>query len=147
MFSLSPRFWILLLALGQVGQAENLTPPPSPGPDLSAHTVVVFNRADPDSQSLADTYAKARSIPPDRILGLDCPSTEEITRAEFETKIRQPLDEIFVARGWLKRTETILPNPILGLPDNLPVQQAQENPIWIMVLMRGIPLKIGRAHV
>ena len=143
MLARSTRYWVLLLALWQVGQAENLPLAPSLGPDLSAHTVVVFNRADPDSQSLAETYAKARSIPPDRILGIDCPITEEITRAEFETKIRQPLDKIFVARGWLKRSETILPNPILGLAENLPVQQAQENPIWIMVLIRGIPLKIA----
>ena len=99
MLARSTRYWLLLLALWQVGQAENLPLAPSLGPDLSAHTVVVFNRSDPDSQSLAETYAKARSIPPDRILGIDCPITEEITRAEFETKIRQPLDEIFVARG------------------------------------------------
>jgi uncharacterized protein (TIGR03790 family) len=104
---------------------------------------VVYNRADPDSQSLAETYAKARSIPPDRLLGIECPITEEITRIEFETKIREPLDQIFVSRGWLKRSETILPNPILGLPDNLPIQQSQDNPIWIMVLMRGVPLKIA----
>ena len=136
-------FSTLLLALSQLGMAETTTPANSQGPDLAAHTVVVYNKADPDSQSLAETYAKARSIPPDRLLGIDCPITEEITRVEFETKIRQPLDEIFVSRGWLKRSETILPNPILGLAENLPVQQSQENPIWIMVLMRGVPLKIA----
>ncbi|NCX47886.1 MAG: hypothetical protein EBW82_04615, partial [Verrucomicrobia bacterium] len=91
-------FFSTLLALSQLGMAETPTPANSQGPDLAAHTVVVYNKADPDSQSLAETYAKARSIPPDRLLGIDCPITEEITRVEFETKIRQPLDEIFVAR-------------------------------------------------
>jgi len=134
---------LLFISLPLPVRAEPISPADSQAPDLAAHTVVVYNRADPDSQSLAETYAKARSIPPDRLLGIDCPITEEITRLDFETKIRQPLDEIFVTRGWLKRSETILPNPILGLPDNLPVQQSQENPIWIMVLMRGVPLKIA----
>ena len=119
------------------------TPPNSNTPDLAAHTVVVFNRADPDSQSLAEFYAKARSIPADRILGIDTPLTEEITRAEYDSKIRLPLEEIFISRGWLKRAENFLPNPILGLQGSVPVQQAQDNPIWIMVLIRGIPLKIA----
>lgn len=119
-------------------------PTPTPGaPDLAAHTVIVFNKADPDSQSLAETYAKARSIPADRILSLECPTTEEITRADFENTIRKPLDDLFTARGWLKRSENFLSDPILGLKSSLPVQQAVENPIWVMVLMRGMPLKIA----
>jgi uncharacterized protein (TIGR03790 family) len=43
----------------------------------------------------------------------------------------------------MKRTENFLSNPILGIESSVPVQQAQENPIWIMVLMRGVPLKIA----
>ena len=142
------RFLTLLVSLLWISPLSSTQAEPTPTAesqtaDLAAHTVVVYNRADPDSQSLAETYAKARSIPPDRLLGIECPITEEITRIEFETKIREPLDQIFVSRGWLKRSETILPNPILGLPDNLPIQQSQDNPIWIMVLMRGVPLKIA----
>ena len=111
--------------------------------DLTAHTVIVFNRLDPDSQPLAETYAKARSIPSDRMIGLECPVSEEISRADFENKIRKPLEDTFASRGWLKRTDNFLPNPVLGLSGNVPVQQAQDNPIWIMVLMRGVPLKIS----
>jgi len=137
-------FLLLFLAMGrwaQGGETPPLTPPDQP--DLAAHTLVVYNRADPDSQPLAEFYAKARSIPADRVVGLDCPVTEEITRAEFETKIRKPLEELFTSRGWIKRTENFLSNPILGIESSVPVQQAQENPIWIMVLMRGVPLKVA----
>ena len=137
-------FLLLFLAMGrwaQGGENPPLTPPDQP--DLAAHTLVVYNRADPDSQPLAEFYAKARSIPADRVVGLDCPVTEEITRAEFETKIRKPLEELFTSRGWIKRTENFLSNPILGIESSVPVQQAQENPIWIMVLMRGVPLKVA----
>jgi uncharacterized protein (TIGR03790 family) len=112
-------------------------------PDLAAHTLVVFNQADPDSRSLAETYAKARSIPADRVIGLTCALTEEITRTDFESTIRKPLEELFQSRGWMKRTDNFLPNPVLGLEGNVPVQQSKENPIWIMVLMRGMPLKIA----
>ena len=139
--------WHLLLALtaaiGAVASGQPNSPPPSNLPDLAAHTLVVFNQADPESQSLAETYAKARSIPADRVIGLSCALTEEITRADFETTIRKPLEELFQSRGWMKRTDNFLPNPVLGLEGNVPVQQSKENPIWIMVLMRGMPLKIA----
>jgi len=118
-------------------------PAPSNLPDLAGHTLVVFNKADPDSPSLAETYAKARSIPADRVIGLDCSLTEEITRADFEATIRKPLEELFQSRGWMKRQDNFLPNPVLGLEGNVPVQQSKDNPIWIMVLMRGMPLKIA----
>ena len=112
-------------------------------PDLAAHTLVVFNQADPESKSLAETYAKARSIPADRVIGLECALTEEITRADFEATIRKPLEELFQSRGWMKRADNFLPNPVVGLEGTLPVQQSKENPIWVMVLMRGMPLKIA----
>jgi len=135
---------LLLFTVALWGHAAD-TPPLSPPdqPDLAAHTLVVYNRADPDSQPLAEFYAKIRSIPSDRLIGLDCPITEEINRADFDNKIRKPLEELFNSRGWMKRAENFLSNPILGIESSLPVQQAQENPIWIMVLMRGIPLKIA----
>ncbi len=139
--------WHLLLALtaatGTLAWAQPNNPPPSNLPDLAAHTLVVFNQADSESRSLAETYAKARSIPADRVIGLSCALTEEITRADFETTIRKPLEELFQSRGWMKRTDNFLPNPVLGLEGNVPVQQSKENPIWIMVLMRGMPLKIA----
>ncbi len=136
-------FLALLAAMGSVASAQPSNPPPSNLPDLAAHTLVVFNQADPDSRSLAETYAKARSIPADRVIGLTCALTEEITRTDFESTIRKPLEELFQSRGWMKRTDNFLPNPVLGLEGNVPVQQSKENPIWIMVLMRGMPLKIA----
>jgi len=139
-----PRLLLLLAALGIPGlRIQAADPAPTTPPDLAGHTLVVFNKADPDSPSLAETYAKARSIPPDRVIGLNCALTEEITRANFETTIRKPLEELFQSRGWMKREENFLPNPVLGLEGTVPVQQSKENPIWVMVLMRGMPLKIA----
>ncbi|NBQ65813.1 MAG: hypothetical protein EBT95_09875 [Verrucomicrobia bacterium] len=114
------------------------TPMAAALPDLASHTLVVFNSADPDSPSLAETYAKARSIPPDRVIGIPCALTEEITRADFETTIRKPLEDLFQSRGWMKRAENFLPNPVLGLEGTMSVQQSRENPIWIMVLISAL---------
>ena len=137
-------FPLPLLAAWALGAGLQAADPAPPNPtDLAGHALVVFNKADPDSQSLAETYAKARSIPADRVVGLNCALTEEITRADFETTIRKPLEELFQSRGWMKRQENFLPNPVLGLEGTVPVQQSKENPIWVMVLMRGIPLKIA----
>ena len=140
-------FRFLFPAVFTVAAAVAWTQPgpgaPSSLPDLAAHTLVVFNQNDPDSSSLAETYAKARSIPPDRVVGLPVSMAEEITRAEFESTIRKPLEELFQSRGWMKRQENFFSNPILGLEGTVPVQQAKENPIWVMVLMRGMPLKIA----
>jgi uncharacterized protein (TIGR03790 family) len=133
----------LIAAYAPCAWAQPASSPASSLPDLAAHTLVVFNQNDPDSSSLAETYAKARSIPPDRVVGLPCPLTEEITRAEFESTIRKPLEELFQSRGWMKRQENFLNNPIVGLESTVPVQQSKENPIWVMVLMRGLPLKIA----
>jgi len=136
--------WLRLFPLFAVLPGLSLAQPPAPAlPDLAAHALVVFNQADPDSQSLAETYAKARAIPADRVVGLNCPVTEEITRDQFESTIRKPLEELFQSRGWINRQENFLSNPVLGLEGTIPVQQAKENPIWVMVLMRGIPLKIA----
>ena len=138
------RFLFLLVTLlPSVAPAQPAPSASSGPPNLGAHTLVVFNLADPESHSLAETYAKARSIPADRVIGLACPLTEEITRSDFETTIRKPLEEIFQSRGWMKRQENFLANPLLGLEGTVPVQQSKENPIWVMVLMRGMPLKIA----
>ena len=139
-----PRLILPLAALWILGTGiQAADPSPSNLPDLAGHTLVVFNKADPDSPSLAETYAKARSIPADRVIGLSCALTEEINRADFEATIRKPLEELFQSRGWMKREENFLPNPVLGLEGTAPVQQSKENPIWVMVLMRGMPLKIA----
>lgn len=106
--------------LGTAAWAQPSAPVPSNLPDLAAHTLIVFNKADPDSPGLAETYAKARSIPADRVIGLECALTEEITRADFEATIRKPLEDLFQSRGWMKRTENFLPNPVLGLEGSVP---------------------------
>ena len=97
----------------------------------SQATLVVYNNLDPDSVTLAAYYAKRRGIPLDHIVGLNCPDTEEISRAQYDDTIAEPLRRIFADRGWWHA-------PADG---HLPVS---DNQIRFVALMRGIPLKIAR---
>lgn len=99
--------------------------------DASA-TVVVYNRADPDSKSLAQYYAAARQIPKDHVVGLDCSLSEEISRLEYETTIATPLRSEFIIRGWWKT--------VPGLDGS---QRLESTSVRFVALIRGVPLKIA----
>src|SRR5260370_9079036 len=68
--------------------------------NLPAQTIVVFNTAVPDSEALAKFYAGKRAIANDHLVGLDCPTQEEISREEYDATIAQPLRKIFEQRQW-----------------------------------------------
>ncbi len=67
----------------------------------SESVVVVFNQNLPDSEAVAQHYAAKRRIPKDRILGLDLPDKETVSRAVFQKKLQLPLAAIFRKRGGL----------------------------------------------
>lgn len=114
------------------------TPPASPE-DLAAHLLVVYNTNDPDSKSLADYYASKRDIPPERVLGIACPTSEEITRKQYDETIRMPILSYLMQKNWLTRQNAQVKTGAQIF--NLLV--ATHNDIWAMVLMRGVPLKIA----
>jgi hypothetical protein len=68
--------------------------------NLPAQTIVVFNTAVPDSEALAKFYAGKRGIADDHVVGLDCPSEEEISREQYDASIAEPLRKIFEQRQW-----------------------------------------------
>ena len=79
--------FVFLLGIGAAA-AEN----------LPAQTIVVFNSAVPDSEALAKFYAEKRGIAADHLVGLDCPSEEEISREQYDTTIAEPLRKMFEDR-------------------------------------------------
>jgi uncharacterized protein (TIGR03790 family) len=113
-----------------------LQPPPE---DLSAHLLVVYNTADPDAHDLAAYYASRRAIPDERVLAIKCPTQDEITRADYEETIREPIISYLFQKDWMARHgETVrLGNRQMDL------LIATRNDIWAIVLIRGIPLKIA----
>jgi uncharacterized protein (TIGR03790 family) len=94
-------------------------------------TVVIYNSNDPDAEALAHLYADARQVPQTRIVALDCPATETISRQEYEETIRTPLMRHFSKEQWWQT----------GIaPDGQPVVTSSN--VRILALIRGMPLRI-----
>jgi uncharacterized protein (TIGR03790 family) len=100
----------------------------APLPDSVA---VLYNSALPESKQLAEIYREARGIPKDHLIGLDLSKAADISREEFEQTLLKPLRNQFEFRAWwVRRLEAG------GV--KLPV----ENKIRVLVVMRGVPLRI-----
>ncbi|MCF7731147.1 MAG: TIGR03790 family protein [Akkermansiaceae bacterium] len=96
-----------------------------------AEVAVVYNSALPESAQLARLYCELRKVPEANLIGLKLPVAADISRSEFDTTIRKPLRDEFQERGYWE----------LGLDANrmmLPVK----NKIRVILLMRGVPLRI-----
>ncbi len=114
---------------------------PGGSPDeLPDHLLVVYNSTDSSSKDLALYYARRRNIPAERILGIACPQEEEISRAQYEATIREPIISYIYKKGWMTRRS--VPARLNGAMRDLLI--ATHNEIWAMVLMRGVPLKIAQ---
>lgn len=100
---------------------------------LAPATIVIFNKDVPESVELAKFYAQQRSIARDHLVGLSVSRTEEISRDEYDTMIREPLRKIFNERGWWT------------------VEKGSEPPrvttstIRFVAIIKGMPLKIRPA--
>src|SRR5438309_9755987 len=57
---------------------------------LADSTIVIYNKAIPESADLAKFYAQQRRIARDHLVGLDCSVEEEISREEYDTTIAAP---------------------------------------------------------
>ena len=98
---------------------------------LAPMTIVVFNKDIPESVELAKFYAQKRGIAPDHLVGLSISRTEEISRDEYDTMIRNPLRAVFKERGWWTLNE-----PRRG------ETTVASNSIRFVALIKGVPLKI-----
>lgn len=115
---------VLLFVIGLVidGHAEEPLPP---------QTIVVFNKALPESVALAKFYAEKRGIARDHLLGLDCSQEEEISRAEYDTTIAEPLRQVFDEHGWWKVRQNAEGE-----------KRIEALTIHFIALIKGVPLKI-----
>ena len=106
---------------------------------LAQHLLVVYNTKDPDSKSLAEYYASRREIAPDHVLGIACPTAEEITRKQYEDTVREPIISYIYRQNWMERRSA----PALINNGTINLLVAVRNEVWAMVLMRGVPLRIA----
>jgi uncharacterized protein (TIGR03790 family) len=113
-----------------------------PSWDAAAQTVVVYNSEFPDSLALAQEYAKGRGIPEQRLVGLPLPNREIISREEFSKRLVTPLAQLFVNQGWFKTKVSMVKELVSGQQREM--LAVQEQSVRVLVLMRGVPLKIQR---
>jgi uncharacterized protein (TIGR03790 family) len=83
------------------------------------HVFIIVNKNVPESQAIADYYCMKRAVPADHILALDLPEGEDISRADFNAKLAEPV------REWLKdrraRARVLL--TVYGVPLRVGVQE------------------------
>lgn len=98
---------------------------------LARAVVVVYNEAAPESQTLAEYYARRRGIDPSHIVGLTCSPDEEIDRDTYDEQLAEPLRRAFERNHWWE---------VKTGADGQ--KQVTANSIRFVALIRGIPLKI-----
>src|ERR1700737_4044470 len=103
---------------------------------LAAATIVLYNKAAPDSVQLARFYAQQRGIARDHLVGLTCSAEEEISREDYDATIADPLREIFKARHWWTMRET---------PEEK--EAVLKTSIRFVAVIKGVPLKIRPTSV
>jgi uncharacterized protein (TIGR03790 family) len=92
---------------------------------------ILYNRSLPESRKLAETYRSARGIPAENLIGLELPITPDISRQQYDKTILAPLRWEFDDRKWWLRQKD---------PGGITLPTA--NQIQVLVLMRGVPLRI-----
>lgn len=119
------------------GQRSEIGVVPTGNKNPADFAVVVYNAADPLSRDLATFYAGKRGIDKERVVPLTCPTTEEISREEYDNTVAGPLRAAFDSHGWWQRTP--------DKPGAEPSSTVTANRIRFLVLMRGMPLRIRGA--
>ena len=72
------------------------------------HIVIVVNRNNPGSRSVAQHYATRRGVPQDPILPLDLPHNETISRPDYQELLVHPLQELLKARKLASKTRVLV---------------------------------------
>lgn len=83
----------VFLALGLVCLSPCVLPALEP-----KDVFVVSNKQSPDSQRVAEHYLAARKVPAENHIALDLPTGEDISRADFRTKLLEPLRDALKTR-------------------------------------------------
>lgn len=107
------------------------------GADGAARVVLVTNRADPDSQRIAEHYALRRGVPVENIISLEMPTAQTITWREFVLTVWQPLQDELVNRGWIDSVA-------MSLHDEYGRRKMafSGHTMSYLIVCRGVPLRI-----
>jgi uncharacterized protein (TIGR03790 family) len=100
------------------------------GAESGGAVVVVYNSLLPASKEVAYHYAARRNVPSDQIIGLDLPTEEEMSRADYRERLQHPLLQFMENEKLI-----VYPSPEALKPSSAKIRYA--------VLCYGVPLRIA----
>ncbi len=101
--------------------------------------VVLANRNVPESLALAAEYVALREIPTNRIIALDLPTNEAISRDFYDLKLRDPLLERLRALQLIRQTQ----RELKSVQRHESAWRTVESSVKYLVSMYGVPLRIA----
>ncbi|MGE9268260.1 MAG: TIGR03790 family protein [Verrucomicrobiales bacterium] len=122
-----------LLALIFLSLLASLTGGAAPAPINPAQVALLYNSQIPESKALAETYANQRHIPERNLIGLPLPAEPDLTRAQFNSLLLNPLRKHFTDQKWWTLTKG---RGGITVPET--------NSIRYLVTFKGVPLRIKR---
>jgi uncharacterized protein (TIGR03790 family) len=100
------------------------------GAEPGSTAVVVYNSRLPESKDVAEHYAARRNVPPDQVIGLDLPTEETMSRADYRDQLQHPLLQFLVDKKLI-----VYPSPDAIQPSSARIRY--------VVLCYGVPLRIA----
>jgi uncharacterized protein (TIGR03790 family) len=100
-----------------------------------SEVLVIYNPSYPHSEELAQYYAQKRGIPPAQVIGFECATSDEMSRADFDRQLRAPLRKTLVSKGWWKM-DSSLKAATHG--------DVASSSIRALAIMQGVPFRIAR---
>jgi uncharacterized protein (TIGR03790 family) len=113
---------------------------PAAGSDGNS-VIVVYNRRVPESRAIAEYYANKRQVPTNQVWGYDLPIAEEISRAEFQEKLQQPLFASLDTNHYFMTSPMVIP-ATRDRPGEA-FRQVIAARIRYLVLCYGVPVRIA----
>ena len=102
--------------------------------DWTRQTVIVCNERDPESQPLAEYYARRRGIPTNQICVIRARPAETITRREFNDEVREPILRFLTRNGLLTQDARVV--------DGKPFMETLSSRVSCLALIYGVPLRV-----
>jgi uncharacterized protein (TIGR03790 family) len=103
--------------------------------------VVIYTTQLPESKSVADYYASKRGVPANQIIGLDVPSGDTISRADYVRQIQDPLLKELAKRDLVRFHAEIRPSRS-DRPGRI-VYQATAAKVRYLALCFGLPFRVA----
>jgi uncharacterized protein (TIGR03790 family) len=106
------------------------------GAEAGDSVVVIYNSRMPESRDVAEHYAARREVPADRVIGLELPGGETMSRGEYRGQLEEPLLK------FLERKRLFVYPPAETAANQSDVKPIEAT-VRYAVLCYGVPLRIA----